>query len=40
MPQAGIKAEFVVTAVEILDEGVSCADHSGGAQAFETAHRP
>ena len=28
MPRVGIDAEFIVTAVEILDEGVSRADYS------------
>ena len=28
MPRVEIKAEFVMAAVEILDEGVSCADDS------------
>lgn len=31
MPQIDIQAEFVMAAVEVLDEGVSCADYSGGA---------
>ena len=28
MPRVDIRAEFVMAAVEILDEGVSCADDS------------
>ena len=31
MPWIDIKAEFVMVALEILDEGVSCADYSRGA---------
>jgi hypothetical protein len=31
MPWIDIKAEFVMAALEILDEGVSCADYSRGA---------
>jgi hypothetical protein len=40
VPRIDIKAEFVVAAVEVLDEGACCADHSGRAQPFETTHRP
>jgi hypothetical protein len=29
-----------VAAAHVLDEGVSGADHSGGAQLFEAAHGP
>jgi hypothetical protein len=32
--------ELVVATSEVLDEGVSGADHSGGAKLFEAAHRP
>ena len=32
-------AEFVVTAAEILHEGVTAHDHAGAALAFETTHR-
>jgi hypothetical protein len=35
-----VDGEFVVAAVKVLDEGVSGANHSGGAQPFESAHRP
>src|SRR5205085_8330231 len=34
------RAELVVAAAYVLDEGVSGADHSGGAQLFEAAYRP
>lgn len=40
VPGIDIKAEFIVAAVKVLDEGVSCADHSNRAQPFETAHGP
>jgi hypothetical protein len=40
VPRIDVGAKFVVAAVEVLNEGVSCADHSRGAQSFETAHRP
>jgi IS6 family transposase len=40
MPWAGLHAEFVVAAVEVLDERVSGTDHSWRAQPFQTAHRP
>ena len=36
----GIGAEFVVAAAEVLDECVTGADHAGGAEPFESAHRP
>ena len=35
-----IHAELVVATSEVLDEGVSGADHSGRAKLFEAAHRP
>jgi hypothetical protein len=35
-----IDTEFVVAAAEVLDERVAGADHAGGAQPFESAHRP
>ena len=35
-----IHAELVVATSEVLDEGVSGADHPGGAKLFEAAHRP
>ena len=35
-----IHAELVVATTEVLDEGVSGADHPGGAKLFEAAHRP
>ena len=35
-----IKAEFIMAAVQVLDKCVSCADYSGRAQPFKTAHRP
>ena len=38
--RVGIRAELVVATSEVLDEGVSGADHSGGAKLFEAAHRP
>jgi hypothetical protein len=38
--RVGIRAEFVVAAAHVLDEGVSGADRSGRAQLFEAAHRP
>ncbi len=31
MSRTDIKAEFVMAAVQVLDEGVPCADYSGGA---------
>jgi hypothetical protein len=37
---ADLDTKLVVAAADILDEGVPCADHSGGAQLFEAAHRP
>jgi len=40
VPRIDIGAKFVVAAVEVLNEGVPCADHSGRAQLFEIAHRP
>jgi hypothetical protein len=40
MQRPDIKAEFVMAAVKVLDEGVSSADHSDGPQPFETMHRP
>ena len=40
MPRVDINAEFVMSAVGVLDEGVSCADHFGRAHPFKTAHRP
>jgi len=38
--RVGIDAEFVVAAAEVLEERVAGADHAGGAQPFESAHRP
>lgn len=35
----GIKIEFVVAASEVLDEGVSGADHAGD-RPFQAPHRP
>ena len=40
VPRIDVGAKFVVAAVEVLNEGVPCADHSGRAQLFEIAHRP
>ena len=40
MPRVGINAEFVMAAVDILDEGVSRADHSALAQPLQPAHGP
>jgi len=40
MPEVDINAELVMSAVQVLDKGVSCADYSDGAQPFQTAHRP
>jgi hypothetical protein len=37
VPRIDVGGEFIVAAVKILDEGVSNADHSGGAQPFKTA---
>ena len=39
MSGVGVEAEFVVAAAEILDEGVSGADHSCRAEPCEPAHR-
>ena len=39
MPRVDIDTEFVVAAAEVLDEGVSGADHSGRAELGEAAHR-
>ena len=39
MPWSDVKAEFVMAAVQVLDEGVPCADHSGGAKSFQATHR-
>jgi hypothetical protein len=33
-------AEFVVAAADVLDEGVSSADHADRAEPFEATHRP
>ena len=35
-----IRAEFMVAGAQVLDEGVSGADHSGRAKLFEAVHRP
>jgi hypothetical protein len=40
VPRINVGAKFVVAAVEVLNEGVPCADHFRRAQPFETAHRP
>lgn len=40
MFRVDIRAEFVVAAAQVLDEGVSGTDHSGRAKLFEAAHRP
>jgi len=40
VPRINVGAKFVVAAVEVLHEGVPCADRSRRAQPFETAHRP
>jgi serine/threonine-protein kinase RsbW len=40
VPQVDVKAEFVMAAVKVPDKGVPCADYSGGAEPFQTAHRP
>jgi hypothetical protein len=37
--RVGVDAEFVVAAPEILDERVAGANHAGGTQPFESAHR-
>jgi hypothetical protein len=40
-PMPGLaKADFVMGVGKVLDEGVSCSDHSRCAQPFETTHRP
>ncbi len=36
----GVDAEFVVSAAEILDEGVPGSDDLGGAETFQSPHRP
>ena len=38
MPWSDVKAEFVMAAVQVLDEGLPCADHSGGAKSFQATH--
>ncbi len=35
-----VYAEFIVSAAEVLDERVSGANHSGGAEPCQAAHRP
>ncbi len=40
MPWTDVHAEFVVTAEQILDEGVPGTDHTGRAEPLQTAHRP
>jgi hypothetical protein len=40
VPRIDVGAKFVVAAVEVLNKGVPCADHSGRTQLFEPAHRP
>jgi hypothetical protein len=40
MLRVDIRSEFVVAAADVLDEGVSGADHSGRAKLFEAAHQP
>jgi hypothetical protein len=35
----GVGAEFVVAAVEVLDEGVPSADYPGRVESFQAAHR-
>ena len=40
MPRVNIDAEFVVTATQVLNEGVSDTDHVGRTKLFQTAHRP
>jgi hypothetical protein len=37
VPRIDVGAKFVVAAVEVLNEGVPCADHSSRAQLFEPA---
>jgi hypothetical protein len=38
MPWIGVPAEFVVSAVQVLDECGAGADHSGRAKPFEATH--
>jgi hypothetical protein len=36
----GVSGDFVVSAAEVLHEGMSSGDHGGGPEAFEPTHRP
>ena len=40
MSGVGVDAEFVVAAAQVLDEGMTGADHSCRAEPCEPAHRP
>jgi hypothetical protein len=40
VPRIDVGAQVVMAALEVLNEGLPCADHSGGAQPFVPAHRP
>ena len=40
MVGSGVNAEFVVTAVKVLDEGVTCDDHRRAVVGLQPAHRP